>query len=347
MHTPLCRRLAGALFLCSFLAISPRSLADDKSNIEHVKFDTADFVEIHGTLYAGGNGAKSACVIFLHQLGGNSQQEGWNQLAEQLQKKGFTVLAFDFRGHGESTVVGPGFWRLPRNQALRSYRPGKQRDQISYKDFTTRDNWLDLVNDISGAKRFLDRRNDAGDCNSSNLVLIGAEGGATLGLIWSWCEHHILPVQFNFPLVQNRGQTEGGDLSCAVWLSLSPSIGAGNSKFTINNLDVCVGSPVREKFPMYFLFGEQDSRAATLARHLVDGRMHAEKGLKYTGKKAIKDTKLAGSELLGKESLGATTDILTYVTKVMDEHAFNASVRHDVDRQVPQTIQAERFLIRQ
>jgi alpha/beta hydrolase fold len=345
MRTSLFKRLACALLLCGSLAICPRSFADDKSNIEHVKFDTADFVEIHGTLYAGGNGAKSACVILLHQLGGNSQQEGWGALAEQLQKKGFTVLAFDFRGHGESTVVGPGFWRVPRNQSLRSYRPGKLRDQISYKDFSNRDNWLDLVNDISGAKRFLDRRNDAGDCNSSNIILIGAEGGATLGLVWSWCEHHIVPVQFNFPIIQNRGQTEGSDLSCAVWLSLSPTIGAGNSKYSIN-LDTCVQSPVREKLPMYFLYGEQDTKATNLARHLVDGKMHAEKGLKYTGKKAVKDTKLAGNELLGKDSLGTMTDIMAYVGKVMDEHAFNASVRHDVDRQVPQTIQAERFLYR-
>src|SRR5262249_15488058 len=116
---------------------------------ERVKFDTYDQVEIHGTYYPGDAGNKSPCALLLHPMGGSSREEGWDNLAKELQKKHFAVLLFDFRGHGESTSVGTSFWTAERNnQSLKSYRPGKLRDQISYKDFVTSPNWLSLVNDI-------------------------------------------------------------------------------------------------------------------------------------------------------------------------------------------------------
>ena len=52
---------------------------------ERIKFFTFDQVEIHGTFYAGGKGNKSPCAILLHAIGGNSQQEGWEDLAKKLQ----------------------------------------------------------------------------------------------------------------------------------------------------------------------------------------------------------------------------------------------------------------------
>src|SRR5438552_10225942 len=173
-----CAVLAGVAFICW-----PQ--ATRAAEPERVKFDTFDQVEIHGTYYPGELGNKSPCALVLHAPGGSSREEGWDNLAKELQKKHFAVLLFDFRGHGESTVIAPNFWVLDRNnQSLKSYRPGKLKDQISYKDFVTPQNWLSLVNDIEAAKRFLDRKNDSGDCNSSNLVVVGAESSAALGTLW-------------------------------------------------------------------------------------------------------------------------------------------------------------------
>src|SRR5262245_32502986 len=70
---------------------------------ERVRFDTYDQVEIHGTYYPGDMGNKSPSALVLHALGGSSREEGWDNLAKELQKKHFAVLLFDFRGHGEST----------------------------------------------------------------------------------------------------------------------------------------------------------------------------------------------------------------------------------------------------
>src|SRR5438105_3389463 len=97
------RWVCGLLFI--LVLVLPASAQADKAaantNQERVKFETVDQVEIHGAYYASSRGAKGPCAMLLHELGGTSQQEGWNELATELQKKGYAVLIFDFRGHGE------------------------------------------------------------------------------------------------------------------------------------------------------------------------------------------------------------------------------------------------------
>lgn len=317
-------------------------LAGPAAEPERVKFDTYDQVEIHGTYYPGDAGNKSPCALVLHAVGGSSREEGWDNLAKELQKKHFAVLLFDFRGHGESTSVGTNFWLDRGNQSLKSYRPGKLKDQISYKDFTTQLNWLSLVNDIEAAKRFLDRKNDAGECNSGNVAVIGAEGSAALGALWIATEWRHPRMANRFPPVPaERGQMEGQDIACAVWLSFSPHI----AKFTVRP-DSWFGNQVREKVPMCFLYGEQDSKGKTYALHLYDSVLHArrDKKLKLTIEKPIKDTKLSGRELLGKPSLNTEELILTYVSKVIDERGSNAWSKRDVDRTILSRVPIESFL---
>src|SRR5204862_4095410 len=112
----------------------------------------------------------------LHKIGGNREQDGWDDLAKKLQAN-YAVLTFDFRGHGDSTDVVPGpmgFWRYPDNRSLGS-NPNKKT--ISWKDFP-KGYYPMLVNDIAAARHFLDVQTNANRCNSSNLILIGAQDGA-------------------------------------------------------------------------------------------------------------------------------------------------------------------------
>src|SRR5437899_238296 len=117
---PLARLLLG-LCLCLGLAVSLSAVraADDKAkddtkktneNQDRVKFNTVDGVELHGVFYTSDRGKKAPCVMILPKIGSNSSQEGWDQLATDLQKAGYAVLLFDYRGHGDSTNVDPGFW---------------------------------------------------------------------------------------------------------------------------------------------------------------------------------------------------------------------------------------------
>ena len=113
---------------------------------------TGDGVRLSGTRI----GSMEPAVVLCHGFSGWHRKPRPVLFADAL-ARWFTVYGFDFRGHGESTSIGMDFWRLPGNSSLKGYRPGKLKDQISYKDFTTSQNWLSLVNDIQAAKRFLDR----------------------------------------------------------------------------------------------------------------------------------------------------------------------------------------------
>ncbi|HLJ98054.1 MAG TPA: alpha/beta fold hydrolase [Gemmataceae bacterium] len=336
-----CSWAAGSLLLCGIAS-------GHAAEPERVKFDTFDQVEIHGTYFAGDLGNKSPCALLLHPLGGSSREEGWDSLAKELQKKHFAVLLFDFRGHGESTAVGTNFWLLDRsNQTLRGYRPGKPKDQISYKDFTTPQNWLSLVNDIEAAKRFLDRKNDSGECNSANVVLVGAESSAALGAMWiAWEWNHTRRSNTFPPVAANRNLPEGQDIACAIWLSFSPHIAVDRTKITLHPDSWLAVAGREHKVPMCFLYGEHDSKAKTYALHVYDNILHAakDKKLKLTVKVPIKDTKLAGRELLGKPSLNAEELIMTYVSKVLEERGSNPWIKRDVERTLLVRVPIEGYL---
>lgn len=64
---------------------------------EAVTFTTEDGAEIHGEVYGGGERG----VVLAH--GGRFNKETWIPQARTLAAAGFRVLAFDFRGYGEST----------------------------------------------------------------------------------------------------------------------------------------------------------------------------------------------------------------------------------------------------
>jgi pimeloyl-ACP methyl ester carboxylesterase len=67
---------------------------------QHVSFSTQDGGVVYADLY--GEGERG--VVLAH--GGRFNKESWEPQARVLAKAGFRVLAFDFRGYGESR--GPG-----------------------------------------------------------------------------------------------------------------------------------------------------------------------------------------------------------------------------------------------
>jgi pimeloyl-ACP methyl ester carboxylesterase len=310
---------------------------------EPVKFETFDKVDIHGTFYASPKGTKGPCALLLHPIGGNIHMEGWSELAAKLQKEGFAVLAFDFRGHGDSLNVDPLFWNDPLNRQLKSFRPVKPRDQINYKDFTNVYHYGTLVNDIVAAKRFLDKKNDSGECNSANVVVIGAESGATLGAMWIWYAWHYRRVSTGFPVVTPpANQVDGQDIMAAVWLSINPNL--GNARVVA---DKWFRAPVREKVPMFFLYGDGDTKAQQYSRHLFENVLRAEKDkqqLKYTIMKPVKDTKLSGRELLGKPDLDTDKMIVAYLTKIVEAKGMNTYNRRDVEKTLLVRVPVQNYL---
>jgi alpha/beta hydrolase fold len=319
-----------ALFLClGQAAVAPGA------EPERVRFITADYVEIQGLYYPSDLGIKAPTVILLHPLGGSIEMPGWTDLAKKLQEKRFAVLAFDFRGHGNSVNVTPQFWMAERtNQSLKGFKPAKPKGTISYNDFRTPANFVGMMNDIAGAKRLLDTKNDGSECNSAKTFVIGAGSGATLGAVWINSEWSRRALKSGFPIVNNN-QAEGHDIAGAVWLSMAPSVGNGSARWT-PRLESYVSAPaVRDNVPMLFLYGEQDPKSASLAKSLHSVMV---KGIKDKKVKdlmravGLKDTKLSGAELLGKPSLRTEETILTYLTQVLEERAANPWVKKDIDK---------------
>jgi pimeloyl-ACP methyl ester carboxylesterase len=308
----LARVALAAGLAAAFLGRCP---AHAQKNVDRVKIDTYDGVELHGSFYPGKNGPKSTCVILLHNVGGNSpgnsQEDGWDRLATALQDKGFAVLTFDFRGHGNSTAVHRDtFWKVPQNTA--GVKGGPKSDTITVKDFQ-RGYHPVLVNDIAAAKAYLDRRNDGGECNSHSLILIGAQEGAVIGTMWLATELHryqllsLLPVKLDLT-------PEGKYVNACVWLSMT---GTQTSWPSLTEWLKAIGS--KNRVPMGFLYGDKDSAAASFAqkwaKELKGSTMPTKK---YTAAEAIPKVNLAGHKLLRKD-LKTIEQIVDYCSGVMSD----------------------------
>jgi pimeloyl-ACP methyl ester carboxylesterase len=325
-----CTLVALALGLAAGVGVlgQPQARGADKDDPVKVKFESVDQVELHGLFYPNGNGKKAPAVLLLRKVEGDTQVDEWGQLAKDLQKEGCAVLIFDWRGHGDSTSVAPGFWNDNTSPAIKSMsafnvanykksiNPSKPPESISIKDFN-KSYYPALVNDIAAAKMFLDQKNDAGECNSSNLILIGAEDGAALGVIWVYSEL----FRFRYtgglltgPLKQAQNP-EGKDVTACIWLSLSQSL--GGRPLAISDWVTFIGKD--KKVPMAFVYGEKDSTSTSLAQRLFDKiKPDKDAKVKLTGKQAIKGTDLKGHALLG-DKLDGRSWILEKYLKVLKE----------------------------
>src|SRR5438309_2015728 len=108
-----CSFVLAGLFVVS--SLSGARAQDGKG--EKVHFDTVDGVTIHGLFFPAAK-RNSPTVLMLHALGDDPRKKAWLSLADTLNKEGYAVLAFDFRGHGSSTAIDTSlFWKFPRNMA--------------------------------------------------------------------------------------------------------------------------------------------------------------------------------------------------------------------------------------
>lgn len=310
----------GAALLASLLLNASTAYPQDRDkakaggNKEEVSFRTVDRVQLRGSFYPGRGGNKAACVLLVPNIGSDRDKAGWEELAEALQQKGYAVLTFDFRGHGESTEVDPAlFWHYTAN-LTHIKGANRTKDHIAVKDFLP-GYYPWMANDLAAARLFLDQKSNDKACNSSSLILVGAEQGAALAALWTYTEFLRPRLAKNtLGVLAPIGPPEGNDIQCAVWLSIPQRF---------NN--VYVGSwlkePVRSRVAMGFLYGKEDAGAASAAKVLLD----VVKG----GKQAALDdklgleTKAAGAGLLGKQSLKTQDQVITYIDGVMEKRKTN------------------------
>jgi hypothetical protein len=269
-----------------------------------VEFVTGDFVTLKGFYYPGNRGKASPTVLLLHAPGEDSNKAEWVGLAKELNKKGYAVLRFDFRGHGESTSVNPGkpnpnpmlavpgFWDKKENQGIKG--ANKRPTVIDAKLFPK--GYLPiLANDIEAAKAWLDTQ----DCDAHNLVLVGAKEGATVGALWlnaAWSCYPIVtdPNKFG-QKVPDIANPVGKSVTAAVWLSMSSQLDSRTVSVT-----GLLHTAAENKTPMWFLYGPQDSKAKATAVACEKAFRKGKKGTNsYVAQSDIKGAeKLSGSALL-------------------------------------------------
>ena len=297
------------------MALSPAQDASETKG-EKVRFSTVDGVEIQGMFYPGAR-RSSPTVMMLHALGEDSRKKSWVALAESLNKEGASVLTFDFRGQGQSTSIEPTvFWRFPRNST--SVKGSPKKESIEYKAMS-QDYYPVLVNDIAAAKAFLDGRNDTGVCNSANLIVLGAETGATLGSIWLSAEWHRYAFTPANPLMGIQAAIaplpDGKKNDRSHLAEHKSKLGS-----RVVRLSSVLDVPGRQyATPMAFMYSKEDAPTATLAKATVKAIKGTKKDEKYsfTDSVPIDGGKLSGAGLLQK-SLGTDDAIVAYVKSVAE-----------------------------
>jgi pimeloyl-ACP methyl ester carboxylesterase len=320
----------------ALLGAAAARAAENKAEFKRVPFVTADGVELEGTYYPKPGGKQDAVVLLLHNFdmrkGGDSHQDGWDRLAESLQAADYAVFAFDFRGFGNSKKLENPmkFWSTRHNQVLKGASAAKLPDTIDHKKFPPYYS-ATLINDIVAAKAFLDRKNDAGELNASNLIVIGAGEGATLGAIWVGMQCHLqrnrAPVGFPLALDEH----EGKDIAAGVWLSISPVLGGRNVTLGVRQALLEAGR--ENKIPMAFVYGAKDAPATRIAKSHLEALRNGKKvDLPLTGEQAVKETDLSGSKLLADTLPTEGWIVKQYLFSVMEKRGSRERRKRESDK---------------
>jgi len=163
--------------------VTPKKLLDpDMVELSGRNFMTSDGVLLSGAFYPGNADKETIPIILLHGQG--KSREEFAPLIEEMKKRGYAVLAFDFRGHGESTTrfSDPREDMQPENM-VQPPTPPQPPKPIQYlaKDFKRADYENMYKFDTLPFYRFLVQQNNAERLNLNKLVIIGVDMGGTVG----------------------------------------------------------------------------------------------------------------------------------------------------------------------
>lgn len=146
---------------------------------ERITFETSDGVTIVGDYYEGGG---DKAVLLLHMM--PATRASWVAFANTLTAAGFSALAIDLRGHGESTK-GPG------------------ETILNYQEFQDSDHQASM-HDVEGAVAFLkDLKKMKG------ISIAGASIGANLAFVYAAAHPEIRSVILLSPGLVYRGVDTG------------------------------------------------------------------------------------------------------------------------------------------
>ena len=250
------------------------------------RFKTADGLKLAYQWYAGGKAQKSDCVLFVHNYGSDMTKGPWAALALSLQKQNYSVLSFDLRGHGKNTdnaaMDKPDEFCKKENAFNRHAGSGmnpKAIKEIKQTKFLPA-YYPYLVNDLLGARRFLDEKNDASQCNSGRIFIIAEQSICPMVMLWIATEHKRFGVgpgtRGAFDEVEKYAA--GNDIAGVIFLSWAGPPGPGGASALavaarimrekeVYSETVLVGDQIKKKIAMAFIYGKDDKGSAFEARN--------------------------------------------------------------------------------
>src|SRR5262249_32309719 len=143
--------------------------------------------------------------------------------------------------------------------------------------------------------------NDRKEVNSSNLLIIGAGQGATLGAAWlaneSWRKRDKRPKDELFGQIKLADDPEVNDVAGCIWLTISPTL-EGQQVGGVLKQTWLPAVAKTNNVPMLFYYGDGDKTGSNYSSTTVAAL--APKGSKVKVKAIACKTTLVGSGLLNK-----------------------------------------------
>lgn len=286
---------------------------------ESLRCVTADGIELIGDFYRPPEavGKRAPCVILLHAVGPNkdsASRKDFGDLPKKLQKEGYAVLTFDFRGYGESKTVDAAKYARAHRLGAGSTVPRK----MEARNFRTAQDLAYLVNDLIAIKVHLNKLNNEGLCNSHNIALIGIEQGATIGLMWVYNEN----VDENrIPDIRAlrmglAAKFEGEDVLGVVWISLNGMLSSRRMESRVVTKWLAT---LRDRTATLAFHGQNDKDCKAFwdqAIKIIKPERQKE-AYELTDLKRLKNTNLAGHKLLDSAAFDVEKDILSFLNNVL------------------------------
>lgn len=314
--------LPGALY-----AQDPKAKDDVRDKI--VGFYTSDGLSLNGYWFQGTASDKNPPdAVMMFPAPGNKVNDAWIGLAQELSKKNFSVLLFDWRGCGMNSADAAGtrifadtklFWQEPYNQRLlkpqQSYENkgldynriwSKTQGNMRYRDF--------LFNDLLAARFYLDRQNDNKKCNSGRTWIITEKDGGQMALAFIAAEfprNSIYDPMGIIGAVGRQFQSAGRDYVGLVTLSFSTGNPSATSVWNsvFRQMGVAPSRDARDhlehRLAMFLVYGKKEGeRGSRVALAMVGARGTADdlkKDYKYL--REVDNSKVAkpvsGIDLIG------------------------------------------------
>ena len=158
-RTPLSGWLCLILFVLTASAPMASAQSTKKPVTEERDLITKDEMKLKITYYKASGGQDAPVVILLPGKKGSRQQ--WKELANDLQKGDFAVVAVDLRGHGESQL-------------------GKKTELLKKGDYQSM-----VAFDLEAVKDFLLEEHTKKNLNVNKLGIVACDFGASVALLYA------------------------------------------------------------------------------------------------------------------------------------------------------------------